>query len=46
MNELNLLTSFQHEFIINAKMAFQDKENLCLVLDLLEGGDLRYHLLA
>ena len=30
-------------FIINIKYAFQDKTNLYIVLDLLEGGDLRHH---
>lgn len=26
-------------------LAFQDRENLYLVMDLLTGGDLRYHLI-
>jgi len=32
-----------HEFIVNMHYAFQDYENLYLVMDLLTGGDLRYH---
>jgi hypothetical protein len=31
-------------FIININLAFQDRENLYLVMDLLTGGDLRYHI--
>ena len=32
-------------FIINVKYAFHDTDNLYLVIDLLNGGDLRFHLL-
>ena len=31
-------------FIINMLYAFQDRYNLYLVMDLLTGGDLRYHM--
>lgn len=31
-------------FIVNMKFAFQDRENLYLVMDLLTGGDLRFHI--
>lgn len=31
-------------FIVNMQYAFQDRENLYLVMDLLNGGDLRYHI--
>ncbi|EGR27165.1 protein kinase domain protein [Ichthyophthirius multifiliis] len=44
MNERLLLSTLNHPFIINMMFAFQDKSNLYLVMDLLEGGDLRYHL--
>ncbi|KAM3140272.1 hypothetical protein pb186bvf_007628 [Paramecium bursaria] len=44
MNERILLTSLQHPFIANIHFAFQDRENLYLVMDLLTGGDLRYHI--
>ena len=35
---------FALKFIVNMHFAFQDKENLYLVMDLLTGGDLRYHI--
>ena len=44
MNERNLLANLSHEFIINMVHAFQDRENLYLVMDLLTGGDLRFHI--
>lgn len=44
LNELKLLTVFHHPFLVNVHVAFQDHANLYLVLDFLEGGDLRYHL--
>ncbi|CAD8137245.1 unnamed protein product [Paramecium octaurelia] len=44
MNELQLLSQLKHNFIINMQAAFQDRDNLYLVMDLLTGGDLRYHL--
>ena len=31
-------------FIVNMQHAFQDYDNLYLVMDLLTGGDLRYHI--
>ena len=42
--ERDLLAKIKHPFIINMNFAFQDKENLYLVMDLLTGGDLRYHI--
>lgn len=45
MNELNLLKCLRHPFLINALFAFQDRENLYLVMDLVPGGDLRFHLI-
>ncbi|CAD8125199.1 unnamed protein product [Paramecium sonneborni] len=44
MCELKFLTELRHPFIVNAYSAFQDMQNLYLVLDYLSGGDLRYHL--
>ena len=44
MNERKLLSSLKHPFIVNMNYAFQDRENLYLVMDLLTGGDLRYHI--
>ena len=44
MSERNLLSSLSHSFIVNMYFAFQDFYNLYLVMDLLTGGDLRYHI--
>lgn len=41
--ERELLSRLHHPFIVNMHYAFQDYDNLYLVLDLLLGGDLRYH---
>ena len=42
--EREFLSKLHHPFIVNMTCAFQDYENLYLVMDLLTGGDLRYHL--
>ena len=44
MSERNLLSKLKHPFIVNMYFAFQDFSKLYLVLDLLTGGDLRYHI--
>ena len=44
MSERNLLSNLHHPFIVNMYFAFQDFYNLYLVMDLLTGGDLRYHI--
>jgi len=44
MSERNLLATMHHSFIVNMHFAFQDFYNLYLVMDLLTGGDLRYHI--
>ena len=43
-NEREFLSKLHHPFIVNMACAFQDYDNLYLVMDLLTGGDLRYHL--
>ena len=43
MNERQILTQLHSPFLVNMYYAFQDRENLYLVMDLLTGGDLRYH---
>ena len=43
-SERDLLSKMNHPFIINMHFAFQDNTNIYLVMDLLTGGDLRYHL--
>ena len=44
LNERIILSLLKHPFLINMKQAFQDKNNLYLVMDYLRGGDLRYHI--
>jgi serine/threonine protein kinase len=44
LNERRLLSLLKHPFLVNMISAFQDKENLFLVMDLMTGGDLRFHL--
>ena len=43
-NEREFLSQLHHPFIVNMKCSFQDYDNLYLVMDLLTGGDLRYHM--
>ncbi len=42
--ERELLSHLKHPFIINMYYAFQDNNNLYLVMDYLSGGDLRYQI--
>jgi len=42
--ERELLSQLRNPFIVNMHYAFQDVDNLYLVMDLLTGGDMRYHL--
>ena len=44
IGERNILSKIHHPFIVNMYFSFQDFDNLYLLLDLLSGGDLRYHL--
>ena len=44
LNEKKILEQIKSPFIINMIAAFQDNENLYLVMDLLTGGDLRFHI--
>ena len=41
--ERELLSKLHHPFIVNMYYSFQDYEYLYLIMDLLNGGDLRYH---
>ena len=41
-NKIKIL--YKNRFIVNMHYAFQDFENLYIILDLLTGGDLRYHI--
>ena len=44
MSEKKLLEKLQHPFLVNINYAFQDRDNLYLIADLLTGGDLRFHI--
>lgn len=44
LNERKLLAMLKHPFIVNIQYAFQDFEKLYLVMDLMVGGDLRFHI--
>jgi len=44
MNERHLLSTLKHPSLVNMIHAFQDRENLYLVMELMPGGDLRYHI--
>ena len=43
-SERTFLSKLHHPFIVNMHYAFQDNDNLYLVMDMLSGGDLRYHI--
>ena len=38
-----LINYYYFSFLVNIKHAFQDRNNLYLVMDLYKGGDLRFH---
>ncbi|KAJ3125138.1 hypothetical protein HK098_000569 [Nowakowskiella sp. JEL0407] len=42
--ERAILEEINHPFLVNLRYAFQDDENMFMVLDLMIGGDIRYHL--
>lgn len=44
ISERKLLERIDHNLIVNLRYAFQDDDNLFMVLDLMLGGDLRFHL--
>lgn len=44
IQERRLLEEIECTFVSNLRYAFQDDENLFMVLDLMLGGDLRFHL--
>eukprot|EP01017_Pseudomicrothorax_dubius_P014191 TRINITY_DN1659_c0_g1_i4.p1 TRINITY_DN1659_c0_g1~~TRINITY_DN1659_c0_g1_i4.p1 ORF type:complete len:445 (-),score=86.95 TRINITY_DN1659_c0_g1_i4:143-1477(-) len=44
MNERYLLSYLKHQYLVNMICAFQDRDNVYLVMDLLTGGDLRFHI--
>ena len=44
LKELEILQYLEHPFIVNLWFTFQDEEDMFMVVDLLLGGDIRYHL--
>lgn len=44
LNERRILIGLSDSFIVNIKGAFQDKNNLYLILNFLSGGDFRFHI--
>lgn len=44
LRELEILKFLEHPFLVNLWFAFQDEEDMFMVVDLLLGGDIRYHL--
>lgn len=44
LNEKELLCRLKHPFLVNMAYSFQNRENLYLVMDYCNRGDLRYHL--
>ena len=45
LEERNVLTMLKSNFVTNLKYALQDEENLYLIMDLMLGGDLKFHLI-
>jgi serine/threonine protein kinase len=45
MEERNVLTMMDSPFVTNLKYALMDEENLYLIMDLMLGGDLKFHLI-
>ncbi|CAL4098227.1 unnamed protein product, partial [Meganyctiphanes norvegica] len=43
LTEIDILASLSHPFLVNLWYSFQDCEDVFMVVDLLVGGDLRYH---
>jgi serine/threonine protein kinase len=42
--ERELLSTLECPFIVNLRLAYQTETDLCMVVDLMSGGDLRFHL--
>ncbi|XP_035287727.1 serine/threonine-protein kinase 32A [Anguilla anguilla] len=42
--EMQIMQNLEHPFLVNFWYSFQDEEDMFMVVDLLLGGDLRYHL--
>lgn len=44
INEKDILSKLSYDHIVNMISAFQDRENLYLLIDYLDAGDLRYYI--
>ncbi|XP_022080585.1 serine/threonine-protein kinase 32A-like isoform X2 [Acanthaster planci] len=44
LKEQEILQQLEHPFLVNLWFTFQDEEDMFMVVDLLLGGDLRYHI--
>lgn len=44
LTERKILEKINYPLVVNLRYAFHDNENLFMVLDLMLGGDLRFHL--
>lgn len=42
--ERDLLENIKHSLIVNLRYSFQDDENMFMVIDLMLGGDLKFHI--
>ncbi|KAF9275268.1 hypothetical protein BGZ68_010915 [Mortierella alpina] len=44
LRERQILESLDHAFVVNMRFAFQDDEYIYMCMDLMMGGDLRFHM--
>ncbi|KAF9571843.1 hypothetical protein EC968_010644, partial [Mortierella alpina] len=44
LRERQILETLDHAFVVNMRFAFQDDEYMYMCMDLMMGGDLRFHL--
>ena len=44
LKELQIMKKLENNFLVNLWYAFQDEEDMFMVLDLMLGGDIRFHL--
>ncbi|KAI8323778.1 kinase-like protein, partial [Martensiomyces pterosporus] len=45
LRERDILEEIDHPFVVNLRFSFQDEFSMFMVLDLMIGGDLRFHML-
>lgn len=45
LEERNVLTMMKSNFVTNLKYALQDEDTLYLIIDIMTGGDLKFHLI-